>query len=93
MILILSTAKITSELSFCSRFKLYLFMISILAFVFKIFRSIIFSAVKKVSFSQSLKFSTDKELFSRNFSTVKELFHSQETFLQSNFLQKSLLDQ
>ena len=77
MILILSTAKVTSELSFYSRFKLYLFMISILAFAFKIFRSIIFSAVKKVSFSQSQNFSTYKELFSRNFSTVRKLFYGQ----------------
>ena len=64
--------KKTSELSFCSRFKMYVLMVSILPFAVKIIRLITSPAVKKVSFPQS-----------RNFSPVKKLFHNQGTFSQS----------
>ena len=48
-------------------------MVSTLVFAFKIIRHIIFFCSKKVSFPQS-----------SNFSTVKEVFYSQETFPQSS---------
>ena len=59
--------------------------------IFKIIRSIIFYAVKKVSLPQSRKFFLIKEFFhsqgtftqTRKFTTVKELFLDQETFPQS----------
>ena len=57
------------ELSFCSRLKRYVLMVSTLAFAFKIIRPIIFSAVKKVNF-----------LLSRKFSLIKELVQSQGNF-------------
>ena len=47
-------------------------MVPNLELAFKIIRPIIFPAIKKISFPQS-----------RNFSTIKELFHSQGTFPQS----------
>ena len=89
--------KKASKLRFCSSFKIYVLMVSTLAFVFKIIRPIIFSAVKKVSFPRSRNFSIVKEFFhsqgifsqsrnfpqSRNFSTVKEFFHSQVNFPQT----------
>ena len=78
IILILSTAKKPSELSFCSIIKIYVFMVSTLAFVFRIIRLIIFSAVEKVIFPQSRKFST------KNFYLIKEVFHKHRSFLQSN---------
>ena len=63
-------------------------MVSALAFVFKIIRPIIFSAVKKVNFPLSRNFSTIKGLFysqgtipqSRDFSTIKELLQKQGSF-------------
>ena len=70
--MILSTAKKASELSFCSRLKIYVLMVSTLAFVFKIIRPIIFSAVKKGSFPQL-----------RKFSTAKDFFNNRRNFLQS----------
>ena len=76
--MILSTAKKPSELSFCSIIKIYVFMVSTLAFVFRIIRLIIFSAVEKVIFPQSRKFST------KNFYLIKEVFHKHRSFLQSN---------
>ena len=51
-------------------------LISTLAFAFKITRPIIFSAVKEVSFPQSIIFPQ-----SRKFSLIKEFFHSQRNFL------------
>ena len=78
IIFILSTVKKANELSFCSRFKISVLIVSTLAFVFKIIRSIIFSAVKKVSLHSQGTF-----LQSRNFSTVKKLLHSQGNFPQS----------
>ena len=95
--------KKTSELSFCSRFKMYVLMVSILPFAVKIIRLITSPAVKKVSFPQSRNFSPVKKLFhnkgpfpqSRNFFTVVEIFHNQGTFpvvkifhSQGNFQQK-----
>ena len=79
IILILSIAKKAIELSFCSRFKIYVLVVSTLAFAFKIIRPIIFSAVKKVSFPQSRKFCAVKELFHSqgNFPQFKEIFHNQ----------------
>ena len=67
---------------FCSRFKIYAFMVSTLTFASKITRPIIFSAVK---------FSTVKEFFHsqrnfpqlRKFSTVKKFFHSQGNYPHS----------
>ena len=57
-------------------------MVSTVAFAFKIIRPIIFSAVKKVSFPESI-----------NFSLIKEFFLSQGTFPQSRiFSAKKLLD-
>ena len=58
----------------CPRLKIYALLVSTLAFVFKIIGPIIFSAVKEVNF-----------LRSRNFSSFKELFHSQGTFPQKDF--------
>ena len=92
IMLILSSKKKAVELSFCSRLKRYVLMVSTLAFAFKIIRPIIFSAVKKVNFLLSRKFSLIKELvhsqgnfpWSKNFSTVIEIFHSQITFPQSS---------
>ena len=72
-ILILATAKKTSELSFYSRLKMYVLMVSTLALAFKIIKPIIFSTVRKVSFPQSKKFSL-----------VKEFFHSQGNFPQTS---------
>ena len=83
--------------SFCSRFKIYVLMVSKLGFAFKIIRHIIFLTVKKVSFPQSRNVSTVKEIFhnqgtfpkSRNISTIKhfftikELFYSRGNFPQS----------
>ena len=50
-------------------------MVPNLELAFKIIRPIIFPAIKKISFPQS-----------RNFSTIKELFHSQGTFPKSKKL-------
>ena len=68
-------------------------MISTLIFTFEIIRPIIFSAVKKVTFPQSRKFSTVKNFFStvkdyvfpqsRRFSAVKEILNSQGNFTHS----------
>ena len=68
-------------------------MISTLVFTFEIIRPIIFSAVKKVTFPQSRKFSTVKKFFStvkdyvfpqsRRFSAVKEILNSQGNFTHS----------
>ena len=66
--------KKTSELSFCSRFKMYVLMVSILPFAVKIIRLITSPAVKKVSFPQS-----------RNSSPVKKLFHNKGPFPQSRY--------
>ena len=70
--MILSTTKKAGELSFYSRFKIYVLMVSTLAFTFKIIRPIVFSAVRKVSFPQS-----------RKFFTIVESFHNQGIFPQS----------
>ena len=78
IILILSTAEKASELSFCSIIKIYVFMVSTLAFVFRIIRLIIFSAVEKVIFPHSRKFST------KNFYLIKEVFQKHRSFPQSN---------
>ena len=91
IILILFTAKKTSKLSFCSGFKTYVLMVLTSAFVFKINRTAIFSATKKVSFPQSKKISPIKEVFhnqgnfpqSRKYSAIKSIFHSQGNFSQS----------
>ena len=97
IILILSTTKKATELSFCFRFKIYVLIISMFAFAFKIIRPIIFSAVKKVTFQLSRNFSTIIEFFhskgifpqartfsqSRNISTIEEIFPSQEISSQS----------
>ena len=64
------------ELSFCSRFKIYVLMVLTLAFVFKIITLIIFCAVKKVSFTQS-----------RNFCTVQDIFFYQGIFRVKKFFQ------
>ena len=72
--------KKTNELSLCSKHKIYVLMVSTLAFVFKI-RPIIFSAVKKVNFPHS-----------RKFSSINKLFHSQGTFPQTRtFIHKNVL--
>ena len=85
MIFILSIAEKASGLMFCSRLKIYVSMVLTLAFVFKIIRPIIFSAVKKVSFPQKEIF-LDQGNFphSWNFSFIKKFFHCQGMFLQSN---------
>ena len=82
--MILSTLK-TSELSFCSKFKIYFLMVPNLELAFKIIRPIIFPAIKKISFPQSRNFSTIKEIFHSQgtFPKSKKLFHSQGTFPQS----------
>ena len=70
--MILSTTKKASKLSFCYKLKTYVLMVSTLAFVIKTIRLFSFSAVKKVNFP-----------WSKNFSAVKKLFHSQGTFPKS----------
>ena len=80
--------KKASKLSFCFRFKINILIVSMFAFVFKILRPTIFSAVTKISFSHSRKFSLIKKFYhsqekcpwSRNFSTVKEFFEGQGDF-------------
>ena len=84
MILILSTAKRTSELNFCSRFKINVFYVSKLL-------ELLLLAIRKIIFPQSRKSSLIKEFFysqgnfppSRKLSTIKEFFHSQGNFPQS----------
>ena len=60
------------EPSLCFRSKIYVLLISMLTFAFKFIGPIIFSVVKKVTFPKS-----------RNFSTIKEIFHNQGNFPQS----------
>ena len=98
IVLILST---TSKLRFCSELKI--FMVSMLAFSFKIVRPIIFYSVKKVIFSQSRKLSTKKfflikEIFtrvffpwSRKFFTSKD-FHTVKKISANKDLRDSLKD-
>ena len=74
------------ELSFCSRFKIFVSMVSALAFAFKLIGPIIFSAFKKVSFPQSKHFSTFKKLFQSQ-TIVKELLHKNIFFYQGSFPQ------
>ena len=59
-------------------------MVSTQAFVSKIFRPIIFSAVKKVSCSviEKIFFSQGSFPQSNNFFTVEEIFHSRRNFPQ-----------
>ena len=97
IILILSTTKKVSELSFYSVFKIYILMVSILGFAFIIIKSIIISAVMKVSSPQSRNFFTMKELLhiqgifhcreifsqTKNFFTAMNIFHSHEYFPQT----------
>ena len=91
IILILFTAKKTSELSFCSGFKIYVLMVSTSAFVFKFNRPVIFSATKQLRFPQSKKILPIKEVLhsqgnfpqSRKYSAIKNIFHSQGNFFQS----------
>ena len=80
MLLILSTEKRTSELSFFSRFKIHvLYASKLLDLLF---------AIKKVSFLLSRKFSIIKEILhnqgifpqSRKFSTIKGFFHGRGNF-------------
>ena len=72
------------ELSFFSRFKIFVSMVSTLAFAFKLIGPIIFSAFKKVSFQQSKHFSTFKELFHSQ-TIVKEFLHKNFFFLSRKF--------
>ena len=90
------------ELSFFSRFKIFVSMVSTLAFAFKLIGPIIFSAFKKVSFQQSKHFSTFKELFHSQtivkeflhkniFFFIKEVFHKQRLLhIQNIFLQTKI---
>ena len=71
------------ELSFCSRFKIFVSMVSTLAFAFKLIGLIFFSAFKKVNFPQSKHFSTFKKLFQSQI-IVKELLHK-NIFLSRKF--------
>ena len=88
--------KKASELSFSSRLKTFVLMVSKLAFVFKISRPIVFSGVKKVSFCTVKEIFLDQEIFpqskkfpwSRSFSTVKEIFIDQWMFPQSKKFSK-----
>ena len=81
MMLILSTTTNINELSFCSRLKILVLMVS------KLLDVLIF-AMKKIRFPQTRDFSTAKEIFHnqerfpqlRKFSGVKEIFHNQENF-------------
>ena len=102
IILVSTTAKKANELTFCSRFKIYVLIVLTLTFVFKIIRPIIVFAFRKLSLPQSRKFSTVKQIFpsqanfaqSKKFFTVKKIFQSQGNFSQSmNFSSKNLLDQ
>ena len=82
-----------SKLNFFSRLKIYVLI------VFKVIRSIIFSAVKRVSFPQSRNFLTVKKVFhktifiwSRKFFTMKEFFHSHRIFpAKKNYLIQEIL--
>ena len=81
MMLILSTTTNINELSFCSRLKILVLMVS------KLLDVLIF-AMKKIRFPQTRGFSTAKEIFHnqerfpqlRKFSGVKEISHNQENF-------------
>ena len=75
--------KKVSEQSFCSRFKIYVSMNSMFVFAFLIIRPIIFPAIEKENFPQSMKFFAVKEFFHN-----QEIFHSQGTFLQSKIFCK-----
>ena len=97
IILVSTTAKKANELTFCSRFKVYVLIVLTLTFVFKIIRPIIVFAFRKLSLPQSRKFSTVKQIFpsqanfaqSKKFFTVKKIFQSQGNFSQSmNFSSK-----
>ena len=74
---ILPTTKKASKLSFWTRLQIFVLMVSMLAFDFKIIRPTIFS-----NFSTVKEFFLDQEIFpqSRNFSLIKEFFHSQGIF-------------
>ena len=78
IILILSAAKIVSEISFCSRFKIHVLMVWTFAFAFKVFRPIFFLQSRNKVFHNQETFSQ-----SRNFSTFKKPVHSQGTFAPS----------
>ena len=65
-------------------------MVSTSAFVFKIIRPIIFSSVKKVSFPESRKYSTIKEIFYK-----LRLLHSERFYAykdQKGSLKAKILD-
>ena len=55
-------------------------MISMFVFAYKIIRPIIFSAVKKVTFSKEIFNSQGIFPQSKNFSTIKKIFHCQHIF-------------
>ena len=85
---------ITNGQTFCCCHALKVqYLCSTLAFIFNIIRPIVFSAVKIVSFEQSRKFSLIKEFFysqetflqTKNFSTVKEIFHQNFYLIQEIF--------
>ena len=86
IILTLSTTKKASEVTLCPRFKIYVLLVSTIAFVSKTIRPIIIF----IFCSQESKFSTAKEFlhsqgnvsWSRKFSTIKEFLHKQENFAQ-----------
>ena len=86
IILTLSTTKKANEVTFCPRFKIYVLLVSTIAFVSKIIRPIIIF----IFCSQESKFSTAKEFlhsqgnvpWSRKFSTIKKFLHKQENFAQ-----------
>ena len=86
IILTLSTTKKASEVTLCPRFKIYVLLVSTIAFVSKTIRPIIIF----IFCSQENKFSTAKEFlhsqgnvpWSRKFSTIKKFLHKQENFAQ-----------
>ena len=96
IILILSITKKASEPSFCSRFKMHVLMVSMLAFAFKIrpIRTIVFSVVKKVSFHNQEIFPQWSKFSRKKFHLIKQIFHKQWSFLQlRQFSAKIFFDQ
>ena len=99
--------KKASQLNLCTRHKIFVLMISMLAFVFNIIRPIIFfQSRRKVYeffldqriFPQSRKFSTNKKVsqsqlnfrqkqftWSRKFSIVNRVLHTQNLYKQGSF--------
>ena len=87
IILTLSSAKSTSELSFCSRLKIYVLMFSKLAFVFKIIRPIIFFCSQESKFSTAMGIFHDQGIFPQSKKTLLDqgIFTQSRKFSTNQF--------